>query len=343
MAACAEACADAGLDSMANLARVGVAVGVSISYLHHGYLREAWRWRDPAGRLDLAASLARANVPAWHYHRRQGHLVASTAAAHWKCGGPQVAIDTACAASLHALADACRVIWRGRADAMIVGGASGLVSPLTLAAFGRIGALSPQRDPGSASRPFDRRRDGFVLGEGGGALVVERADLALRRGARLHALVLGTCATTNATSLTDPSPGGEAEARAMLGALSDAGTLPSDVDYVAAHGTSTPKNDASETAAIKTVFGPHARRLCVSSNKGQLGHTISSAGIFNVIAAARAIQDGIVPPTANYAEPDPACDLDYVPVARRRDLRVAIANAFAFGGQNASVVLCAPA
>ena len=197
--------------------------------------------------------------------------------------------------------------------------------------------------PGNASRPFDRRRDGFVLGEGGGALVVERADLALLRGARLHALVLGTCTTTNATSLTDPSPGGEAEARAMEGALSDAGVPPEDVDYVAAHGTSTQKNDATETAAIKTVFGQHARRLCVSSNKGQLGHTISSAGIFNVIAAVKAITDGIVPPTANYAEPDPACDLDYVPVARRRDVRVAVANAFAFGGQNASVVLRAPA
>jgi 3-oxoacyl-[acyl-carrier-protein] synthase II len=226
---------------------------------------------------------------------------------------------------------------------MIVGGASGLVTPLAVVAFGRIGALSPQQVPRDASRPFDLRRDGFVLGEGGGAVVLERLDAAERRGARVYAEVAGIALTTNASSLTDPSPGGEAEARAMRLALEDARLRPEAIDYVAAHGTSTRRNDATETAAIKAVFGDHARRLAVSSNKGQLGHTISSAGIFNVLAAAKSIAEGLLPPTANYGVADPACDLDCVPnVARPRVVRAALANAFAFGGQNASVALTAP-
>ncbi len=344
VAATAEACADADLEAIRDRRRVGVAVGVSSSYLHHGFLREAFRWRDVAtATIDLDRAIAVADVPPFLAARREAHLVASVVARRWACGGPQITVDTACASSLHALAEACRLIWCGRADAMIVGGASGLVMPFTLAAFGRIGALSPERDPRRASRPFDRRRDGFVLGEGGGAVVLERVDDARGRGARVHAVVAGACTTTNASSLTDPSPGGEAEARAMGGALADAGLSPRDVQYVAAHGTSTPKNDATETQAIKVVFGDHAHRLCVSSNKGQLGHTISSAGIFNVLAAVKAISDGVVPPTATCVEADPACDLDYVPVARARAVHAALANAFAFGGQNACVALRAPA
>ena len=336
-----QALADAGLMPGRDRRRIGVAVGASSSYLHLGYLRDAWRVRDAtARRIDLARALAAADVPALHHDRMLAHSTAALAAARWGCRGPQVTIDTACAASLHALADACRLLWTGRADAMLVGSGSGLVTPFGLAAFGRLGALSPQPDPAAASRPFDRRRDGFVLGEGGGAVVLERLDAALARGARPYAELAGVGSSTGTQSLTDPSSGGVIEAQAMRCALADAHVPPDAIGYVAAHGTSTPKNDATETAAIKAVFGPRARDVSVSSNKGHFGHTLSAAGIFNVIAAARAIGEGLVPPTANYGEPDPECDLDYTPrVARRRAIEGALVNAFAFGGQNAAAVL----
>lgn len=215
-----------------------------------------------------------------------------------------------------------------------------MVMPLGLLAFSRIGALTGSTHPDQASRPFDRDRDGFVMGEAGGAIILEEREAARRRGATIYAELAGAGLTTTAASLTDPSPDGEPEARAMETALRDGAIDASQVDCVIAHGTSTPKNDATETVAIKRALGAHAREVLVSSNKGQLGHTLAAAGVCNVIVAALAVARGEVPPTANYRTPDPACDLDYVPnVGRRRPVRAALANAFAFGGHNVSIAL----
>jgi 3-oxoacyl-[acyl-carrier-protein] synthase II len=196
--------------------------------------------------------------------------------------------------------------------------------------------LSRSANPEIASRPFDRQRDGFVMGEGGGAIVLESLESAQARGAHIYAELAGYGSSLNAYTLTDPSPDGSAEARAMTIALKQASMALEEVDYIAAHGTSTPKNDPIETAAIKRVFGAQAKRLMVSSNKGQIGHTISAAGVCNVICAVKAIVEGHVPPTMHLRSPDPQCDLDYVPnQSRAAKVRAALANAFAFGGQNA--------
>jgi len=220
---------------------------------------------------------------------------------------------------------------------MLAGGAAALVSPLPILAFSLLGALSRNSDPELASRPFDRQRDGFVMGEGGGAVVLETFESAQSRGAHIYAELAGYGSSLNAGStLTDPSPDGSAEAQAISISLRQASLSPEEVDYIAAHGTSTPKNDPIETAAIKRAFGPHAKSLMVSSNKGQIGHTISAAGVCNVICAVQAIAEGQVPPTMHLRSPDPQCDLDYVPnQSRAATVRAALANAFAFGGQNA--------
>ena len=221
---------------------------------------------------------------------------------------------------------------------MVAGGGCSLVTPLTLLAFGRIGALSPNRDPATASRPFDRSRDGFVLGEGAAVLVLEDLDAARARGARVYAELAGAGMTTSASSLTDPSPDGTSEAAAMTLALQSAALEPDDVDYVAAHGTSTPKNDAIETLAIERAFGGHAARLLVSSLKGHVGHTLAAAGALNAVSAVMAISTGEVPPTVGLRTPDPACQLDYVPgTGRHAPVRAALANAFAFGGHNCTL------
>ena len=235
------------------------------------------------------------------FYRRQGDLIGSTTAKAFRLAGPNLVSDTACAASSYAIGEAFRLIATGRADVMLTGGACAIVSPIALLAFTVLGALSGNPDPEQASRPFDRRRDGFVMGEGAGAVVLERYDLAVKRGATIYGELAGYGMTMNAHTLTDPSPDGSAEARAMTLALDEAGLTPGDIDYIAAHGTSTPKNDASESAAIRTVFQADASRVMVSSNKGQVGHTISAAGVFNLICATKAIGVGVVPPTAHYA------------------------------------------
>ncbi len=342
---CREAWADAGLDrASVDSRRVGVAAGTSVNYVHSGLIRAHYPFRRADGRaLDLPRFAAEGGVePPFHFHRRLGEMTATVPARELGLAGPTLAIDTACAASAFAIGEAYRLIARGRADAMLAGGAAALVAPPGILAFALLGALSRNPDPGAASRPFDRRRDGFVMGEGGGALLLERRDLAVARGARIYAEIAGYGASLNAHNLTDPSPDGAAEVRAMTLALGDAGLAPDRVGYVAAHGTSTPKNDAAETVAIKKVYGAHARRLAVSSCKGQIGHTISAAGACNAICCVKAVHDGEVPPTAHYGEPDPVCDLDYVPNAgRRARVGAAVAHAFAFGGQNAVLAFTA--
>jgi len=267
-------------------------------------------------------------------------MVASVPAKLLKLAGPAFVMDTACAASSHAIGEAFRLVRLGKVKAMLAGGAAALVSPLPILAFSLLGALSRSADPEVASRPFDRQRDGFVMGEGGGAVVLESLESAQARGARIYAELAGYGSSLNAYTLTDPSPDGSAEARAMTIALQQASLAPEEVDYIAAHGTSTPKNDPIETIAIKRVFGPLAKRLMVSSNKGQIGHTISAAGVCNVICAVQAIFQGQVPPTMHLRTPDPQCDLDYVAnQSRAAKVRAALANAFAFGGQNAVLAL----
>jgi len=254
--------------------------------------------------------------------------------------GPVVTSVAACASGVQAFVEAQRMIEHGDADVVIAGGTESAILPVAFAALANMGALSKRNaEPQAASRPFDAERDGFVFGEGAALLVVESAAHAERRGATILAEVAGGALTADAFHISAPEPSGSGAARAMTRALRDAGIAPEEIDYVAAHGTSTPLNDRTETKAIHTAFGEHAARLMVSSNKSMIGHTLGAAGAMSALAAVLAIRDGIVPPTINYATPDPDCDLDYVPnVARRASVNAAIVNGFGFGGQNAVAV-----
>jgi 3-oxoacyl-[acyl-carrier-protein] synthase II len=257
-----------------------------------------------------------------------------------KLRGPVVTSVAACASGVQAFVEAQRMIEHGDADVVITGGTESAILPVAFAALANMGALSKRNDePEQASRPFDAERDGFVFGEAAAVLVIEAAEHAERRGAQVVAEVAGGGLTGDAFHISAPEPSGEGAARAMRRALRDAGVEPEQVDYVVAHGTSTPLNDATETRAIRAAFGDHAARLAVSSNKSMIGHTLGAAGAMSALAATLAIRDGIVPPTINYQTPDPACDLDYVPnVARQMPVNVAIVNGFGFGGQNAVAV-----
>ncbi|MBI2526842.1 MAG: beta-ketoacyl-ACP synthase II [Candidatus Rokubacteria bacterium] len=253
--------------------------------------------------------------------------------------GPNSSVVTACATGNHAIGDAMKIIQRGDADVMIAGGAEAIIIPMTIAGFCQMKAMSTRNDdPTRASRPFDSERDGFVCGEGGGLVVLESLEHALRREARIYAEVVGYGMTGDAHHMTAPDPEGDGAARAMQAALRDAGLAPEAVGYINAHGTSTPYNDKFETLAIKRVFGEHARRLAVSSTKSMTGHLLGAAGGIEAIATAFAIHHGILPPTINHEKPDPECDLDYVPnQARKQNVEIALSNAFGFGGTNATL------
>jgi 3-oxoacyl-[acyl-carrier-protein] synthase II len=254
--------------------------------------------------------------------------------------GPNSAVVTACATGNHAIGDAFKLIQRGAADVMIAGGAEAIIVPLTIAGFCAMKAMSTRNDePQKASRPFDAGRDGFVCGEGGGVLVLESLEHARRRDARIYAEVIGYGMTGDAHHMTAPDPDGDGAARAMSGALTDAGIAPGEVGYINAHGTSTPYNDKFETLAIKRVFGEHARKVAVSSTKSMTGHLLGAAGGIEAIASVLALHHGLLPPTMNYETPDPECDLDYIPnQARKQDVELALSNAFGFGGTNATLV-----
>jgi len=257
--------------------------------------------------------------------------------------GPSSAVATACAAGSNAIGDAFRQIQLGLADAMVCGGAESAITPLGVAGFASAKALSFRNDdPATASRPFDAERNGFVIGEGAGVLVLESLEHARARGATILAEIVGYGTTCDAHHITAPSPGGSGGAEAMRLALSDARLEPEAVDYVNAHGTSTQANDSNETAAIKTALGDHAYRIPVSSTKSMTGHLLGGSGGIEAVAAVLAIQHNLVPPTINYSNPDPACDLDVVPnEARERSVNVVLSNSFGFGGHN-SVVAFAP-
>jgi 3-oxoacyl-[acyl-carrier-protein] synthase II len=255
--------------------------------------------------------------------------------------GPNSATVTACATGTHAIGDAFEVIARGDADAMLAGGSESCICELGIGGFCASRALSTRNDePQRASRPWDAGRDGFVMGEGAGVLMLESLESAKARGATILAEVVGYGMSGDAYHMTAPAPGGEGGARCMKAALASAGIAPYEVDYINAHGTSTPAGDVAETQGIKSVFGDHARSLMVSSTKSMTGHLLGAAGGIEAAFTVLAVHYGVVPPTINLDDPDPECDLDYVPhTAREADIRVAISNSFGFGGTNASVVV----
>ncbi len=255
--------------------------------------------------------------------------------------GVAMSLNSACATGSNALGESAERIRWGAAEVMICGGGESLMHPLTLAAFSNMKAVSHRNDePERASRPFDATRDGFVMSEGAGVLVLESLEHAQRRGARIYAELVGYGASSDAFHITAPDEDGGGAALCMLNALQDAGMRPEDIDYINAHGTSTPLNDATETRAIHTVFGDHANRLEISSTKSMIGHLMGASGAVEAIAAAKTLQTGIVHPTINYETPDPECDLDYVPNrARESHPHTALSNSFGFGGHNATIIL----
>lgn len=327
--ASAMALADSGLDlEKEDSFRVGVAMGTGIGAfddMTRGAVSFMTKGRlNPLYAPTIIPNMAGASV-AMHYHLR----------------GPNTTITTACAASTQTLGEATRVIQRGEADVMLAGGTEASLCEVGIAAFNAIRALSTRNDaPEKASRPFDRDRDGFVPGEGAGTLVLESREHAINRGARIYGEVLGYGTTNDAFHQVAPDETGEAPAMAVKIALKDAGLKPEDIDYVNAHGTSTQLNDAGETKALKMALGDAAKKVAISSTKSMIGHLLGAAGAVEAIATLLTINRGMIHPTINYENPDPECDLDYVPnTARRKDVRVAISNGFGFGGHNAVIVL----
>ncbi|MGH2736517.1 MAG: beta-ketoacyl-ACP synthase II, partial [Actinomycetota bacterium] len=271
------------------------------------------------------------------------NAAAASIAMRWGLRGLNYAPSSACATGAHAIGEAYRAIKQGMADVMLAGGTEAAITPLAVSAFARMGALSTRNDePTLASRPFDAQRNGFVFGEGAGVLVLESRESAERRGARILATVAGYGASCDAHHVTQPDPEGVGAIAAMRGALEDAGLGTDEIDYLNAHGTSTPYNDRIESLAIKQAFGTESKRLAVSSTKSQMGHLLGAAGAVEAAVCALAIERGIIPPTANYTDPDPDCDLDYVAEGPRKEaVKAALSNSFGFGGQNACLAFTA--
>lgn len=269
------------------------------------------------------------------------NLAAGQVSIRFGLKGPNSATCTACSTGSHAVGDSFKIIQRGDADAMLCGGAEAAITPMGVGGFAAMRALSTRNDdPGHASRPFDAGRDGFVIGEGAGVLLLEELERARGRGAKIYAELVGYGMSSDAFHITQPSENGDGAIRVMTNAIKDAGVQPQDVDYINAHGTSTHYNDKLETMAIKKVFGDSAYSIPVSSTKSMMGHLLGAAGGVEAGIIALALQDQIVPPTANYEKPDPDCDLDYVPNgARRRPMRYALSNSFGFGGTNAALLM----
>jgi 3-oxoacyl-[acyl-carrier-protein] synthase II len=325
------ALADAGLDlAREDRERVGVAMGTALGGVAYGehqlgvFLREGVRGVDPALALSVFAGAASCNI-------------AIEVGAH----GPNNTNGMSCASGTIAVGEAFRAIRDGYADVMLGGGCEAPLAPLSYGAFAIIRAMSTRNDdPATASRPFDRGRDGFVMGEGAAVLVLEERGRAIARGARIYAEVLGFGTTNDAFHMTAPRPDGSQAARSMRLALRDAGVSAEDIGYVNAHGSSTPLNDSTETAAIKQVLGPHAYRIPVSGTKGYYGHALGASGAIEAAICALVLERGWVPPTVNLRDPDEACDLDYVPgTGRDHAAEAALSNSFGFGGINAALVL----
>jgi 3-oxoacyl-[acyl-carrier-protein] synthase II len=325
------AMADAGLSVNAAFAeRTGVVIGSAIGgliTLQKGFEDVLQKGPNRISPFTVPAILA--NLAAGHVSIRHG------------AKGPIGCPVMACAAGTTAIGDAFRTIAYDYADVVIAGGVDAAVSPLCIAGFNAMRAISVRNElPEKASRPFDRQRDGFVIGEGCGLMILEELSFARRRGAKIYGEVAGFGSTSDAFHMAAPPPGHAGAARCMQVALADAGMAPAEIDYINAHGTSTPINDEYEVEAIKTVFGEHAYRLAVSSTKSMTGHMLGAAGGVEAIFALKAIEDGIIPPTINLDNPGPGCDLDFVPhQARKRDVRASMSNTFGFGGVNAVLIL----
>lgn len=319
----------AGLDDV-DRDRVGVIVGSGIGGL--GTIEEQHRALLKGGPRRVSPFM----VP-----RLMPNAAAAAIAMRFGVTAPNYSVASACATGAHAIGEALQLLRAGRADIVLAGGCEAAITPLSVAAFARMGALSTRNDdPERASRPFDKDRDGFVFGEGAGVLVLERAEAARGRGAEPIARLSGYGATSDAFHVTQPDPDGRGATKAMELALEDAGLTPQDIDYVNAHGTSTPYNDRVETLAIKQALGNEAKRIPVTSTKSQTGHLLGAAGAVEAAATALMLQRGMVPPTINLETPDPDCDLDYVADGPRDGkLGAALSNSFGFGGQNACLVL----
>jgi 3-oxoacyl-[acyl-carrier-protein] synthase II len=268
-------------------------------------------------------------------------IAAGIVSMRFNAKGPNYGTVSACATSAHSIGDAFRAIQYGDADVMITGGAEATVTPMAIGGFANMKALSERNEsPESASRPFDATRDGFVMGEGGAVVVLEELEHARKRGARIYAEIVGYGATGDAYHLTAPAPDGEGAQRAMKRAMADGGLTPADVQYINAHGTSTPANDFNETRAIKAVFGEHADTVNVSSTKSSTGHMLGAAGALEFLVSSLVVRDGVIPPTINYGTPDPECDLNYTPnKAVERDVTAALSNSFGFGGHNVTLAV----
>ena len=332
---CAElAVKDAGLElpfaTEEEAARIGVIIGSGIGGLIEIETQHRRLLEEGPGRISPFM------IPKLMVNAASGNV-----SIRYGFKGPNTAVATACASGAHAIGDAFRVIQRDEADIMLTGGSEAAITGMGLGGFDAMRALSRHNDPPqTASRPFDKNRDGFVLGEGAGIVVLEELEHARRRGARIHAELVGYGASADASHIAAPEPGGRGAAQAVVQALKDAQLNPDVVDYINAHGTSTPLGDITETKAIHAVFGPHARRLAVSSNKSMIGHLLGASGAVELIMTAYTISEGIIPPTINYETPDPECDLDYVPnQAREAVVDVAISNSFGFGGHNCCLVV----
>jgi len=331
VAAAREAVADAGLQNGGlPRTRTGVIVGTGIGGV--GILLEQAKVLETQGPRRVSPFLIPMMLP---------DMAAGQVAIDMGLEGPNMAVISACASGTNAIGEAAAMIRRGAADVMIAGGAESAILPIAIAGFNAMGALSTNNEAGpGANRPFDGRRDGFVMGEGAGIVVLESLSRARARGARIWGEVAGYGASADASHIAAPRPDGGGAVAAMQAALDDARVSPSAVDYLNAHGTGTVLNDAIETTAIKKVFGPAAGTLPVSSTKPVTGHLLGAAGAVGAIICLQAMAAGVIPPTINYAEPDPACDLDYVPnKARQADLRTVMSNSFGFGGHNACLVL----
>ena len=330
LAATKEALEDAQLTiTPENCEQVGVIVGTGLGGLPTFEKNHIALLEKGPGRVSPFF------IPMLIANMASGHI-----AMHFGAKGPNTCVVTACATGAHSIGDAFRAIQYGDADAIISGGTEANIAPLTVAGFNAMKALSTRNDePEKASRPFEKNRDGFVVAEGAGIMILEELESALKRKAKIYAEVAGYGYTADAYHITAPSPNGDGAARCMRMAIKDAGLRPEDVHYINAHGTSTELNDLTETQAIKTVFGEGAKKVPVSSTKSMTGHLLGAAGSTEAIFSVLSIRDGILPPTINYEEPDPECDLDYVPnVARRQRVDVAMSNVFGFGGTNATLV-----
>ena len=345
VAAAGLAVQDSGLDlSRENPERIGVVMGAGlvpvelpeVAPIVAGALNGDGRLRT-----ERIGSVGQdALFPLWILKYLPNMLAAHISLIHG-AQGPNSTIVTACAASTQSVGEGFRLIAREDADIVLAGGADSRLDPLLILAYSALGALSPaQRSPAEVSRPFDGQRDGFVLGEGAGVLVLEELEHARRRGAVVYAEVLGLGSSFDAYAVTKPDPEARGAARAMRWALREARVDPSDIDYINAHGTSTRLNDLMETVAVKRVFGSAARHLPLSSIKSMVGHLIGAAGAVEAAALALTLHDGVLPPTINQTHPDPSCDLDYVPnCARELPVRTALSTSFGFGGQNAALVM----